>query len=160
MTLFPLEKNFLLMILGVSSEIPNKEDCLQVFHQHLNCLTRGISSRKKVEKILVWEKISGRALDHLAIDIMYDNFNRFHFSLPSHSKQSVFLQWIFPIEVYFPVYYQSEISIYSKIKNRITFLSEATAIRFVRFNFGNPAILGIQDPWLSVLRLLGVWLYR
>jgi len=26
--------------------------------------------------------------------------------------------------------------------------------------FGNPAIPGAWDPWLSVLRLLGVWLYR
>ena len=50
---------------------------------------------------------------------------------------------------------------YSKNKNRITTLSEATvAIRLLHFHFGNPAIPLSLDPWLSVPRLLVVWLCR
>jgi hypothetical protein len=46
-------------------------------------------------------------------------------------------------------------------KNRITIFSEAMAvIRFFPFDFGNPAIPSSWDPWLSVPRLLAVWLCR
>jgi hypothetical protein len=47
-----------------------------------------------------------------------------------------------------------------EIKNRITYSLKATVTRSLYFNFGNPAIPGTWDPWLSVPQLLVVWLYR
>ena len=82
MDFYPFEKSFLLIILGVSNEVPNKENSLQAFDQHLNSLLRADSGREKMKMILVWKKILGKTLHHLAIDIMCDNFKGFHLGLP------------------------------------------------------------------------------
>jgi hypothetical protein len=72
------DKPLLFMVLRISSEISDHEDCFKVVYTHLDGLARRVFNRKEMETLLVWEKILGKPLDDIAIGVSYDDFDTFH----------------------------------------------------------------------------------
>ena len=82
--LFFFQIVFPLIVLVIPGEIPNEEDCLQLFHQHFDCHVRRFCGEEIWKRSLFGKKSWLRPLTRLPIDISCNHFNGFHATPPNH----------------------------------------------------------------------------